>query len=789
MPTPAPTSTYRLQVRESFTLHDAADLVDYLDQLGVDAVYVSPILASTRGSDHGYDTVDVSRIDPARGGEEGWQALRTRVAEAGRKIVVDIVPNHLGVDDASQNPQWWDVLKHGQQSGYAHWFDIDWSRGRLLLPVLGDPGPDGKPQLEVVGDELRYFEHRYPLAPGTAAPGDDPDEVHARQHYELVHWTRGNSEINYRRFFAVTTLAGVRVEEPDVFDATHAQVLRWVDEGIAGLRIDHPDGLVNPGTYLEQLRAGALDTWIVVEKILEAGEDLPRQWPVEGTTGYDAMREVNGVFVDPAAEEPLTRTYQQVTGDLASIADHIERGKRQVASVLLRAEVRRIAALVEGDPDPATSDQGRMHVDESRVQNALIEAATAMEVYRSYLPSGRNHLDHALLLAAARAPELTETLAALSPRLHDAGDEVARRFQQLSGAVMAKGVEDTAYYRYSRFVALNEVGGDPGHFGVAPPEFHALQQRRQADQPYSMTSLSTHDTKRGEDVRARLAVLSELPEQWRRFATLLGSAESVERFRADHPGYFSVSPAYEYLIRQVIVGVGPVERERVHAYLEKSIREAWDGTSWDAPNAELESAAHALVDHIYDDAVVRAELDSLWQAVEAPGWSNALGQKLVQLTMPGIPDVYQGTELWEDSLVDPDNRRPVDFAARRALLAAMDEPGASPPAVDSSGAAKLWVTSRTLRLRRDNPEAFSSYAALTATGRAAEHLLAYDRGGVVAVATRLPVGLEAAGGWGETRLTLPGAAVDVLTGRRFGGEVAVADLLGTLPVALLQKSG
>jgi (1->4)-alpha-D-glucan 1-alpha-D-glucosylmutase len=755
-------------------LDDAADLVDYLDELGVDAVYLSPILTATRGSDHGYDTVDVSRIDPERGGEEGWQALRAKVAEAGRRIVVDIVPNHLGVDDASQNPQWWDVLKHGQESRFAHWFDIDWSRGRLLLPVLGDDV-----QLKVAGDELHYFEHRFPLAPDSYAEGDDPAEVHARQHYELVHWTRGNTEINYRRFFAVTTLAGVRVEEPDVFAATHAQVVKWVDEGIAGLRIDHPDGLVDPQQYLDQLRSVALDTWIVVEKILEAGEELPRSWSVEGTTGYDAMREVNGIFVDPAAEERLTQLYQRLTGDEATIADHIERGKRQVASVLLRAEVRRIAALLASDERENDGEQ---------VQDALIEAATAMEVYRSYLPGGRNHLDHALLLAAARKPELTETLAALAPVLHDPGHEAARRFQQLSGAVMAKGVEDTAYYRYSRFIALNEVGGDPGEFGIAPQEFHRLQQTRQAEQPYSMTSLSTHDTKRGEDVRARLAVLSELGDQWASFAEQLGSPSSAERFVAANPGYASLSRAYEYLIRQVIVGAGPLERERMHAYVEKSIREAWDGTSWDSPNTELEAAAHALVDHVYDDETVRAELEALWQLVEVPGWSNSLGQKLVQLTMPGVPDVYQGTELWEDSLVDPDNRRPVDFGTRRDLLQAFRSGHAEPPAVDDSGAAKLWVTSRTLRLRRDTPDAFETYTPLAAEGSAADHLLAFDRGGAITLATRLPVGLARRGGWGDTTLALSRPVRDELTGATFEGTVQVADLLATYPVALLVKS-
>ncbi len=768
MTSPAPASTYRLQIRHSFTLHDAAALVDYLDELGVDAVYLSPILTASRGSDHGYDTVDVSRIDPERGGEDGWQALRERVQAAGRKIVVDIVPNHLGVEDASQNPQWWDVLRLGRASEFAHWFDIDWSRGRILLPVLGDDV-----QLRVEGDELHYFEHRFPLAPGTFTAGDDPTAVHDRQHYELVSWKRGNSEINYRRFFAVTTLAGVRVEEPDVFEATHQQIVKWVDEGIAGLRIDHPDGLVDPGHYLDRLRDVALDRWIVVEKILEADEEMPRQWSVEGTTGYDAMREVNGLFIDPAAEDALTATYQRVTDDRMTIADHIGRGKRQVASVLLRAEVRRIAALLDRGGEPGARE---------RIERGLIETATAMDVYRSYLPSGRNHLDHALLMASARVPELNDTLSAISDQLHSPTDEAARRFQQLSGATMAKGVEDTAYYRYSRFVALNEVGGDPSQFGIGLAQFHELQEKRQGEQPYSMTALSTHDTKRGEDVRARLAVLSELGEQWARFAEQLGTEESAETFAADHPAYASLSRAYEYLIRQVVIGVGDVERDRMHAYLEKSIREAWDGTSWDDPNAELESAAHALLDHLYDDETVRSELESLWQAVEAPGWSNALGQKLVQLTMPGVPDVYQGTELWEDSLVDPDNRRAVDFVARRAMLSSLS----SPPAVDATGAAKLWVTSRTLRLRRANPDAFSGYRPLTATGPAADHLIAFDRGGAITVATRLPVALAAAGGWNVTTLTLPPVR-DELTGATFSGDTPVADVLGTYPVALLVK--
>ena len=370
-------------------------------------------------------------------------------------MVIDIVPNHLGISAPVENPAWWDVLRLGRSSAYANWFDIDWSRGRIVLPMLGDD-----PVFELVDGELRYFEHRFPLAPGSWTDGDDPAAVHDRQHYELVHHSRGNTELNYRRFFAVTTLAGVRVEDPEVFAGIHALVREWPAAGVTGLRIDHPDGLVDPAEYLERLRAIAPDQWITVEKILEAGEQLPADWPVSGTTGYDAMREVNGVFVDPDAESAFTELYQRLTGDQKSIAEHIEVGKRMVVTTLLPAEVRRMAALV-----PEVADAGP----------ALAEVAVAFEVYRSYLPAGAEHLDHALAVAAARRPELAEALTRLSPRLHDHRDELARRMQQLSGATMAKGVEDTAYYRYSRFIALNEVGGDPGQFGVGLAEFHALQ--------------------------------------------------------------------------------------------------------------------------------------------------------------------------------------------------------------------------------------------------------------------------------------------------------------------------
>jgi (1->4)-alpha-D-glucan 1-alpha-D-glucosylmutase len=745
-----PSSTYRLQINRRFTLDDAARLIGYLSELGVGAVYLSPILQSTMGSDHGYDTTDPSSVDHDRGGEPGLTQLLTSARLGGLGVIIDIVPNHLGIEHPIENPAWWDVLRLGQDSPYASWFDIDWSRGRIMVPVLGDD-----PQLSVVDGELRYFEHRFPLAPGSWSEGEDATAVHDRQHYELIHHSRGNQELNYRRFFAITTLAGVRAEDPEVFAATHALIRSWCDDGVTGLRIDHPDGLRDPLDYLDRLRSFAAQQWITVEKILEPGEELPASWPVAGTTGYDAMREVNGVFIDHDHEQDFTALYQRLTGDQRMINDHIEAGKRMAVEVLLPAEVRRMAALVPNAPDAAP---------------ALAEIAIAFDVYRSYLPEGVADLDRAIATAKQRRPELTAVIDQLSPRLHDQCDDLALRMQQLSGAAMAKGVEDTAYYRYSRFIALNEVGGDPGEFGIPLHDFHALQVARQDQLPASMTSLSTHDTKRGEDVRARLAVLSEIPEPWADFVELFLSMTAIP------------NRLFGYFVAQTLAGVGPIEPARLHAYAEKAMREASDGTTWTAPDAAFEKAVHDAVDAAYEEPQIRTAWDQMDGLVTAPGRSNSLGQKLVQLTMPGVPDVYQGTELWDDSLVDPDNRRPVDFARRIQLL---EDLGDGPPSIDETGAAKLWITRQALRLRRAQPDSFNGYRPVVASGAADDHLIGFDRGGAMTLATRLPIRLAASGGWRDTSVELPGSYVDVLTGRRWSETVAVDDLLGAYPVALL----
>ena len=753
-----PTSTYRMQVRPSLTLADAAALGDYLAELGVDAVYLSPILTATGGSDHGYDCTDPTTIDPARGGEEGWRELLRSCRRNRLQVVVDIVPNHLGIAVPAENPAWWDVLRLGRDSAYADWFDIDWERAPILVPILGDDGLDS---VRISDGEVRYHEHRFPLAPGSWQEGDELAEVLGRQHYRLAHWRTGDEELNYRRFFTVTTLAGVRQEDPAVFDATHDRIRPWVTEdGVTGLRIDHPDGLTDPGGYLARLReTSGPDTWIVAEKILEPGERLPREWPIAGTTGYDAMTEVNQVFVDPDAEPEFTEFYRSVVGDDRDFAAHVLQGKERAATELLTAELDRLVRLV-----PETAG-----VDGEQVRRGLVALTANFPVYRSYLPIGRDHLDAAVAAARAADPELGPVLDAVLPTLTDPESELCRRFQQFTGAVMAKGVEDTAYYRYSRFIALNEVGGDPARFGLRLADFHTLQEKRQELAPQSMTALSTHDTKRGEDVRARLAVLSEVGELARDWLRAFIDAAGVP------------DRAYASLLAQTFAGAGLIERERMHAYAEKAMREAAVETGWTDQNADFEAAVHAAVDRVYDDTDLGDALHRLLSQLEQPGWSNALGQKLVQLTMAGVPDVYQGTELWDDSLVDPDNRRRVDFEARRELLELSE-----PPVVDDTGRAKFWVVRHALRLRRSRPDLFTGYRPVSAEGPAARHLLGFDRGGAITLATRLPYTLSASeDGWNDTTVELPDACVDVLTGTRHSGRTAVAEVFHHYPVALL----
>ncbi|KZE89382.1 malto-oligosyltrehalose synthase [Microbacterium sp. TNHR37B] len=789
-----PRSTYRLQITGSFDLDEATRLVPYLARLGVDTVYLSPILQASRGSEHGYDVVDPTRVDDARGGPEALARLAVAAHEAGLGVLVDIVPNHQGVGDPMQNPWWAAVLREGRTSPHASAFDIDWEvgDGRVWLPVLGSAVDDvvARGELRVspegVGEEApfghaRYFDLVLPLAAGTApaAPTSDPDTVLRvldQQHWRLASWRDEAAVLNYRRFFTITSLAGVRVEDADVFAASHAEVLRWFREGLVdGLRIDHPDGLADPGRYLDDLAAAVSAAtgaapFVAVEKILEYGETLPSWWATDGTTGYDAMAEIDRVLIDAGGEAGLTALDDRLraaTGlpPASPWPEMIAETKRVVAETSQAAEVARLVRCAPTRLRDAVSDE--------ELRSGLVALLAAFPVYRSYLPAGGEHVRHAADEAVSRHPEHAAAIAAIAAALLDPGLEFSRRFMQTTGPVMAKGVEDAAFYRYTRLGTLTEVGGDPSQFALGVDEFHDAAQRRQSAWPTAMTALTTHDTKRSEDVRARLSVLAEIPERW---SDVLGRLREIAS---------TGHGPFDNLVWQAIVGAWPASEERLRAYAVKAARESAERTSWADPDDAFEARIDALVAAAHGQAA--PVVDEVVAAIQAAGRSNALAAKLLQLAGPGVPDVYQGTELWDLSLVDPDNRRPVDYAVRAGVLDDLDR-GELPP-IDDSGAAKALVVSRALRLRRDRADLFHRYAPLPAVGAAASHVIAFDRGGAIAAVTRLPMGLTARGGWGDTVVMLPsGRWTDALTGAEHdGGAVPAGELFARYPVTLLTR--
>ena len=783
-----PTSTYRLQITSQQDLHRAAELVPYIRRLGADWVYLSPILRATSGSDHGYDVVDPTEVDPERGGSAGLTALSEAAHAAGLGVVVDIVPNHQGVAEPQQNPWWWSLLAEGRESRYADAFDVDWEagHGKVLIPVLGD-GDEDLSALTVQDGTLRYYDNVYPLADGTWSEGDDPAEVHGRQHYELVNWRRGDSELNYRRFFTVATLAGVRVEDRVVFDESHAEVARWFREGLVdGLRIDHPDGVRDPRGYLEMLGDVTGGAWTVVEKILEPGEHLPSDWRTAGTTGYDSLGWIDRVLTDARGHYELASLDTKLRGGTPARWDElIHETKRRMADHGLAAEIHRLVReLPEDFPHGAEASY-----------DGLAEIAANFPVYRTYLPEGAEHLREAVAAARERRADLDGVLTDLARVLGaDATREadlaeVARRFQQTSGMIMAKGVEDTAFYRWTQLTSLTEVGGDPSVFSLTPEQFHTEAARRQRESPATMNALTTHDTKRSASVRARITVLSELPRVWAEtVSTLVGRAEDAGISLTDGPAV--------NLVLQAVVGAWPLERDRAVDYAMKAVREASVSTAWVDGDEDFERELTRFIDFLFTNPRARGVVEGCVARVSEPGWANALAATALQLTLPGVPDVYQGQELWEPSLVDPDNRRPVDFTARDAMLCELDAaaPGsaAATPAVDETGAARMLLTSRALRLRREHPELFGDYTPLETTGALAGHALGFDRGGAATVVTRFPATLAAEGGFTDETVALaPGTWQDVLTHREFtaaqDAPVALAELLDTYPVAILRR--
>jgi (1->4)-alpha-D-glucan 1-alpha-D-glucosylmutase len=766
-----PTATYRLQLRPGFGFAEVAALAPYLRDLGVSHAYLSPVLQAVPGSTHGYDVVDHSHLSDDLGGAAAFTDMVDALHAHDLGVVVDVVPNHMAVPTpASRNAALWSVLREGPLSPYAHWFDIDWGgqERAILMPVLGDHIAEclarGEIGLDASGAEpvVRYFDHVFPVRAGTS---DLPlEDLLDRQFWRLAWWRVADEELNYRRFFDVDTLAALRIEDPSVLAETHAVLIALLVEGkVDGLRIDHPDGLADPRGYLRILADATDGAWVVVEKILERDEPLPVDWPCAGTTGYDALHAVGGLLVDPAAEDAMTALHTEISGDVRDFADVVEESKRWVLANSLAAEVDRLVEVA------ATVCAGRVRLrDHTRrgLRAALVELLVAFPVYRAYVVPGEPAPDVAVALvleaaAVARdrlAPERHQTLDVLVDLVlgrlgrgrHE--DEFCVRFQQTCGPVMAKGVEDTAFYRWVRLGSANEVGGDPAVFAGTVDGFHDRAAHLSADWPATMTTLSTHDTKRSEDVRARMATLTRDVDGWR--SALAGFRAAAAPYRPD-----ALDGETEHLLWQTVVGAWPIDSGRLAAYLLKATREAKARTTWVAPDEAYDDAVRCFAERVLADPAVTSAVSACVAALD-DAWQGALlAQKVLALTMPGLPDVYQGCELVDLSLVDPDNRRPVDFPDRASRLARLDD-GGLPRDLDDR---KLLVTSRLLRLRREHPEWFLEQGSYEPLPLDRDDHVGYRRGPLtVLVAPRGTVPAEVRGAYAGSDLLggqVPSAAV------------------------------
>ncbi|MGF6232404.1 (1-_4)-alpha-D-glucan 1-alpha-D-glucosylmutase [Inquilinus ginsengisoli] len=824
-----PCATARLQIHAGFTLDDARAALPYLARLGISHVYASPLLAARPGSGHGYDVIDPTRIDPERGGEAGFERFAAALRSQGLGLILDIVPNHMAA--SLHNPWWRDVLEHGRASPHAAVFDIDWNApahpGRLLLPILGqrygealragdiklrrDP-ETGRPVIAIPG-------HTLPVAPGTVEAIDEtlgPDALHAileRQHYRLAHWRVSAAEINYRRFFDIDDLVAVRVEDPAVFDATHSRILAAVATGqVQGLRIDHIDGLADPAGYLARLRQavdavrpGPFTIW--VEKILAEGEDLPAGWPVEGTTGYEVANAIHALQVDPAAAGPIRAAYAGFTGDQGSMADTIRRCRRAVIEGNLAAPFE---ALVDPIDRLAYAGWDTRDLTRADLREALATVIEHLQAYRDYPGDGGTFsLDAAIARARETVPGPALDAVAKLVSGGASGDDAAlilQRFQQLTGAVAAKAVEDTAFYRHLPLASLNEVGGWPERFGIEPDDFHAIFARRRQLSPDALSSLSTHDHKRGADVRARLAALTELAPEWQSGLVAWSALLAPQRGGSeDRP---VPSRRHEHLFYQTVLGTWPAGgpdkdyADRIVAYLLKAAREGKDETGWTDPDQAYEAGLERFIRAALDPSgPFPATIAPFAERLARIGAINGLAQLAMQMTLPGVPDLYQGTEEWDLSLVDPDNRRPVEWDRLAGQLDPVAEADPEELAIAWPDARiKHWLAARLLRLRREDPELFArgDYAPVPAQGPAAAHVVAWRRSldgrHLVVAVPRLVAGkLNGAlglSGFDGTALTLPdGRSVGDGERGNGGSRADLGPVFGRLPVFLHRLGG
>jgi (1->4)-alpha-D-glucan 1-alpha-D-glucosylmutase len=928
-----PSATYRVQLHAGFGFADAARIVPYLKQLGISDLYVSPILQAAPGSSHGYDVLDHDRLNPELGGDAGFTALSEALAAHGLGLIVDFVPNHMGVG-CDGNKLWEDVLEHGQASEHADFFDIDWQppketlAHKLLLPILPDQyglslergyftlhfdgrtirlragnrtlplrpkslgrvlgrladlledqiTPAQVEQLREVGttfaelddgyreqatefesyrSNARSAQHRLrecvgfsggiqPAleqaltelcgSPSRPESFDFLDDVLRAQHYRLSAWQLALEAVNYRRFFDVTELASIRVELSKVFDTSHRTLLSLLGQGkISGIRLDHIDGLLDPIGYLrtlaERVQAvipssdpSELPAYVIVEKILAPDEALPASFRAHGTTGYEFAQIATGVLVDRRAELSLSNTYRRFSGDTQSFDEHLLRAKRDVLGSLLASEGAMLSRALER---LAERDRRWRDLTWHSLHSALLEVMASFGAYRSYVqPDGTRTkedealIDRAVATAIRRNPtagrgayQFLRSLLLMESQVPGAS-EFALRFQQTTGPVAAKSLEDTVFYRYTRNLAENEVGSRPERVGLLLSEFHSRNASGQSEHRLSLTGTSTHDTKRGEDARARLSMLSELPGTWRQ--TVHALQRIASRHRSAHDGAEAPARAEQYLYYQALVGAAPFGADseaiselepRMQAYMRKACREAKQQTSWLHPDASYEKALEEYISGTLGDPEFRAGLLRFCRRIEPYAACKALGQITLKLCAPGIPDTYQGSELWHQVLVDPDNRRPVDYESRKAALRALDEPNVDPIRLSSElvqgyadGRLKLFVLSRLLRLRAAQPALFQSgYTALDA----GENCVAFGRGSsgceLLCAVVRFPFRVTrgrapfALGELWRGQVVagdgLQGRYRNVLTGRSVDarGSLELSELFRELPIAVLTR--
>lgn len=978
-----PLSTYRLQFNNQFHFEHARKLIPYLQELGITHLYSSPILKARKGSQHGYDIIDHNEVNPEVGTEEEFRQLATELKARGMGLLLDIVPNHMGVG-YGDNPWWQDVLQNGRTSIYAEFFDIDWEplkaelRNKVMLPVLGQPyGADleaGNIKLAWQGGTfvVKYFDKVLPVDPQTIPliftsevsgghnsdeqtsaalgefntlinsfgrlPANDataPEEIRRRQDgipvlleqlkhlasesptvrqqidaaiggmngdpahrqsfdglhellekqaYRLAFWRVSGEEINYRRFFDINDLVGLRMENPRVFAETHKLIRKFLGENlVAGLRLDHPDGLLNPSQYIMRLQrlcaasrclgaepvpplaADGIELevhsafgqqqpdhehaplYLLAEKILERGEHLPCFWPVAGSVGYDFTNSVNGLFIDARHKRLFTKLYERVIGGSFDPDQLIYESKRLVMRRALASEINVLAHILN---EISNQDRRARDFTQGVLREAIRETIACFPVYRTYIDerahvseSDRKYIQQAIACAKQKngtlAPAVFDFLQGilLLADMESDGNVYGYRrklyftlkFQQLTGPVMAKGLEDTACYVYARFISVNEVGGSPAEFGTCVPEFHQANQERAEHWPHSMLTTSTHDSKRSEDVRARLDVLSEIPGPW---ATQVMKWRRINRPRKAKLTDGRVAPDNneEYFLYQTLVGAWPLKMQgendrlefvgRIQQYMEKAIHEAKINLGWLNPNPEYAKAVNSFLEEVLSPAH-RGKANLFWESLQkfvSPviyfGLINSLAQTVLKLTCPGVPDIYQGQELWDFSLVDPDNRRQVDFELRKQRLDQLSGREHGQNAVNicqdmlrdcRDGRLKIWVTSRALRFRREHKPLFQngSYLPLPIRRGREEHVVAfarrYSREAAIIVVPRLsytlmrgreepPLGVI----WGDSELALPPEAIgsrlhNVFTGESYevGESILCREVFANFPVALL----